>query len=79
LKPLLLVGAAFVVVGGVISLAPFVLPRSVFGGLGDGDGMGLIGLFLIGAFVSVGGVALMAIAALLALSKSARRSGAARD
>ncbi len=32
-------------------VAPFVLPRSAFGELGHGDGMGLIGLVMLGAIL----------------------------
>ena len=45
--------------------APLVLPRSVFGELGHGDGMGLIGLIMIGAVLLGIGLIATIIAAVL--------------
>lgn len=45
-------GLAVLAIGALTTVAPFVLPRSVFGELGHGDGMGLIGLVLIGLLVA---------------------------
>jgi hypothetical protein len=46
-------------------VAPFVLPRSFFGELGHGDGMGLIGLSMWGLILLLAGFVLAGIAAWL--------------
>lgn len=48
-----------------MTVAPFVLPRSAFGELGHGDGMGLIGLSMMGMILVVGGLVVAGIAAWL--------------
>lgn len=45
-------GLVVLAIGVLTTVAPFVLPRRVFGELGHGDGMGLIGLVLIGLLVA---------------------------
>jgi hypothetical protein len=53
------------VIGLVTIAAPLVLPRSAFGELGHGDGMGLIGLIMVGTVVLGVGVLATIIAAVI--------------
>ena len=51
-------GLIICAIGLVVIVAPLTLPRSTFGELGHGDGMGLIGLIMIGAVLfGIGAVA----------------------
>jgi hypothetical protein len=52
-------------IGIVTIAAPLVLPRSTFGELGHGDGMGLIGLIMFGAVLLGVGTIMMIIAAVV--------------
>ena len=58
-------GFAISAIGGAMTVAPFVLPRSAFGELGHGDGMGLIGLSMMGVMLVFGGLVFAGIAAWL--------------
>jgi uncharacterized membrane protein len=52
-------------VGAVMIIAPLILPRAAFGELGHGDGMGLIGMIMMGFAVFVTGLIVAGIAAWL--------------
>jgi hypothetical protein len=52
-------------IGIVTIAAPLVLPRSAFGELGHGDGMGLIGLIMFGAVLLGVGTVMTIIAAVV--------------
>lgn len=58
-------GFAISAIGGVLTVAPLVLPRAAFGELGHGDGFGLIGLMMMGLMLVVGGLVVAGIAAWL--------------
>jgi hypothetical protein len=58
-------GLIICVIGVLTITAPLILPRSIFGELGHGDGMGLIGLIMIGAVLLGVGVVTTIVAAVI--------------
>ena len=64
-------------IGIAMIVGPITLPRSAFGELGHGDGMGLIGMIMVGAIVAAVGAIGTIIAAVLSGSiKSATETNA---
>ena len=67
------IGGVIAAIGGAMTVAPFVFPRSFFGELGHGDGMGLIGMSMFGlVLIGVGG-AIALIAVLVSARQSVRK------
>lgn len=71
---LLWVGASTVAIGAVTILAVVFLPRTTFGELGHGDGMGLIGLMLFGAIGMAAGLLLLLILTVIFVVGHRRRA-----
>ncbi len=65
LRLLLWAGVAAAAIGALTILAVVILPRSTFGELGHGDGMGLIGLMLFGSIGMAAGLFLLLTAAVI--------------
>ena len=59
MKPYLAFGGIMILIGAALIFAPILLPRSWFGEVGHGDGMGLIIIMLLGALA--GGLGLLSV------------------
>jgi hypothetical protein len=71
---LLWAGTSTFAIGAVTILAVVFLPRTTFGELGHGDGMGLIGLMLFGAIGMAAGLLLLLILTVIFIVGHRRRA-----
>ena len=70
MKPLVALGLIIIAIGLFLAIGPMFLPRSMFGEAGHGDGMGLIGMMMLGGLLTVGGMILAVIGSILAGRKT---------